>query len=320
VRLAIVTPAAAGSRLGNRLTALRYARLLRSLGHSVRVRTRWDGERCDALIALHARKSHASIARFAQQHPERPIVLVLTGTDLYVDLPGDPRARAALRLADACVVLQAAARARIRRRAHVIPQSARAFPPAGHGRAFEVLVLGHLRPVKDPFRAAFAARGLPPDSRIVVRHAGRALSGALEARARSEMRRNPRYRWLGELSHARSRRQLARADLFVLSSRSEGGSLALAEALVQGVPVLASRIEANVAMLGARHPGLFAFGDTRALAGLMLRCERDPRFRARLARASRTRAARFRESRERAAWKRLLRELAGRKQKPPRSP
>jgi glycosyltransferase involved in cell wall biosynthesis len=133
------------------------------------------------------------------------------------------------------------------------------------------------------------------------------------------MRRNPRYHWLGELAHARARRLLARADLFVLSSRSEGGSLALAEALVQGVPVLASRIEANVAMLGARHPGLFAFRDTRALARLLLRCEREGQFRKRLARASRSRAALFSEARERAAWKQLLLELSRTKQKPPRS-
>jgi putative glycosyltransferase (TIGR04348 family) len=315
VRLAIVTPAPRGSQLGNRLTALRYARLLRSLGHAVRVSTAWRGEPCDALIALHARKSHASIARFARAHPERPIVLVLTGTDLYADLPRDPRARASLALADARVVLQAAARERIRGRVYVIPQSARALPRAARGRAFEVLVLGHLRPVKDPFRAALAARALPPDSRIRVVHAGRALSRAMARRARAEMRRNPRYRWLGELSHARARRELARADAFVLSSRSEGGSLALAEALVQGVPVLASRIDANVAMLGAAHPGLFPLGDTRALMRLFLRCERDARFRRRLARASRARGAPLTETRERAAWERLLRS----NKKPPRS-
>ena len=133
------------------------------------------------------------------------------------------------------------------------------------------------------------------------------------------MRRNPRYRWLGDLAHGRAQRRLAGADLFVLSSRSEGGSLALAEALVQGVPVLASRIEANVAMLGARHPGLFRCGDTRALRRLMLRCEQDERFRELLARASRARGAALTESRERAAWRKLLSRLARSKKKPPRS-
>ncbi len=312
-----MTPAAAGSHLGNRLTALRYARLLRELGHSVHVLTRWRGERCDALIALHAKKSHASIARFAREHPDRPVCLVLTGTDLYVDLPRDARARASLELADELVVLQQAGRARIGRPAHVIPQSARPVPWRERARDFEALVLGHLRPVKDPFRTALAARTLPKDSRLVVLHAGKALSTSMAARARTEMRRNPRYRWLGDLSHGRARRLLARAAVFVLSSRSEGGSLALAEALVQGVPVLASRIEANVAMLGARHPGLYPFGDTRALARLLRRCEREPRFLEQLARASRKRGAALTPARERAAWRRLLRSL---KKRPPRSP
>lgn len=326
MRLAIVTPAPPGSRLGNRITALRYARLLRSLGHSVRVLTRWRGEACDALIALHARKSHASIARFARQHPQRPRCVVLTGTDLYVDLPHDRQARASLELASTLVVLQPAALERLdrgaQRKAHVIQQSARRTPagPPRAGRAFEVVLLGHLRPIKDPFRAALAARTLPVSSRIVVLQAGSALSRAMAQRARAEMRRNPRYRWLGNLPHARALRWMAHADLFVLSSRSEGGSLALAEALVQGVPVLASRIDSNAAMLGARHPGLFPLGDTRALTRLLLRCEREPRFLARLARASRSRATLFTEQRERAAWQRLLRALGPSKKIPPRSP
>ena len=188
MRLVIVTPAPAGSHLGNRITALRYARLLRSLGHSVRVLTAWRGEPGDALIALHATKSHASIARFARVHPERPVCLVLTGTDLYGDLPRDPRARASLELADELVVLQAAARARLPLPARVILQSARALP-AGRSRprrVFEVLLLGHLRPVKDPFRAALAARSLPHSSRIRVLQAGKALSASMADRARAE--------------------------------------------------------------------------------------------------------------------------------------
>ena len=322
VRFVLVTPAGAGTHLGNRISALRYARILRGLGHEVRVLMRWRGERCDALIALHARRSHASIARFARERKGQPICVVLTGTDLYVDLPRNRRARESLRLADALVVLQPAALSRLdrsaRKKAHVILQSAQALAPRPR-RGFTALVLGHLRPVKDPFRAALAARLLPESSRIVVRHAGKALSRAMAHRAGAEMRRNPRYRWLGDLTHLRARRLLAGADVFVLSSRSEGGSLALGEALVQGVPVLASRIEANIAMLGARHPGLYRLGDTRALARLLLRCEREPAFRAQLTRASRARAPLFAESRERAAWAKLVRALDTDKKKPPRS-
>jgi glycosyltransferase involved in cell wall biosynthesis len=97
----------------------------------------------------------------------------------------------------------------------------------------------------------------------------------------------------------------------VLSSRLEGGANALGEAAALGVPILASRVPGNVGLLGARHPGLFAFGDARALRRLLLRAESDPIFYARLARASRRLAPRFRPAREAAAWRALLRELHG---------
>ncbi len=83
MRIAIATPAPAGTTRGNRITAQRYATLLRALGHTVRVVARWERGDHDLLIALHASKSHASIAAFARAHPRRPIVLVLTGTDVY---------------------------------------------------------------------------------------------------------------------------------------------------------------------------------------------------------------------------------------------
>lgn len=334
MRLVIVTPAPAGTQLGNRITALRWAELLREQGQRVRVVERWRGEACDLLIVLHARKSHASLAAFARAQPGRARVLVLTGTDLYLDLPRSRSARSSLALADVLVLLQRESLRRLdraaRTKARVILQSAqgRLRRPRPKARAaFVALVLAHLRPVKDPLRAARAARLVPPGSRLLVRHAGSAHSAADAARAEREMRANPRYRWLGGVAHARALRELERCDVFVLASRAEGGSAALAEALVRGVPVLASRIDANLGMLGARHPGLFEVGDTRALARLLRRCEREPRFLARLARASRELAPRHRRERELAALRGLLegavrraRGRAARKREPPRSP
>ena len=40
----------------------------------------------DLLIALHARKSFAAIRRWSVEAPEKPLVVALTGTDLYRDL------------------------------------------------------------------------------------------------------------------------------------------------------------------------------------------------------------------------------------------
>ncbi|HET7197643.1 MAG TPA: TIGR04348 family glycosyltransferase, partial [Burkholderiales bacterium] len=139
-RLFIVTPAGAGTRNGNRHTALRWATLLRASGHRVRVALAWAGEPCDALVALHARRSAESIARYAATGG--PLVVTLTGTDLYKDLPGSPEARRSLELADRVIVLQEAALAGLegatRRKARVVYQSAdprlRRAPPADRFR------------------------------------------------------------------------------------------------------------------------------------------------------------------------------------------
>ncbi len=313
----IACPAPAGSMQGNRITALRWARILRGLGHRVRIDAALRG-RPAVLVALHARKSAPAVAAFHERFPGRPLVVVLTGTDLYGDLPcGDPAVRASLELATRIVVLQERALralpARFRAKTWVIHPSAvgPARHPAPAAERFDVLVLAHLRREKDPLRAALAVRSVPRSSRLAVTHLGRALDPAFAVRARAEERANPRYRWIGEEKHAATLRRLAASHLLVLASGIEGASNAVIEAAVLGVGILASRIDANVGLLGARHPGLFQVGDTRGLRALMLRAEREPAFLARLRAASLAVAPRFAPEREREAWRELLLELAG---------
>jgi putative glycosyltransferase (TIGR04348 family) len=289
--------------------------MLRGLGHRVVIATAWRGETCDVLVALHARKSHRSIARFRKRHPEAPLVVALTGTDLYRDLRTSTLARRSLALASRLVVLQprglAALPSRFRAKARVIRQSAvcpaRSIAP--RAGVFEVCVLAHLRPVKDPFRAARAARRLPASSRVRILHAGAALDAASAARARAEARPNPRYVWLGPLSRARALRLLARCRLLVLTSRLEGGANAVSEALVCGVPVLSSRIAGSVGILGPRYPGFFQVGDTDGLAALLWRAETDARFYRRLASRCRSAARLLDPEAEVRSWRRLLLEL-----------
>ncbi len=95
-RICIVTPARPGARNGNRHTAQRWAGFLRALGHRVKVMIEWDGRPCDLLLALHARRSHPSIVEYRKRFPGKPLVAVLTGTDLYRDLPRSREARASL--------------------------------------------------------------------------------------------------------------------------------------------------------------------------------------------------------------------------------
>lgn len=310
----VICPEPIGSRSGNRTTAARWARLLRSLEHRVTIGTGYAGEPAEVLIALHARRSFDAVQRFDSAYPERPLVVALTGTDLYRDLPHSRRAQRSLELATRLIVLQPAALQALPRKLHakvrVMYQSA--VPVERHAlrksRTFRVCVIANLRAVKDPFRSALAARRLPPASRIHIVHVGAALSPPFARRARLEMQRNPRYRWLGERPHWQVRRLLSRSRLLVLSSRLEGGANAISEALVASVPVLASRIPGSYGVLGKDYPGLFPVADTAALARLLFRAETEATFCAALSQACARRADLFDPDRERRAWRRLLSE------------
>jgi glycosyltransferase involved in cell wall biosynthesis len=196
----------------------------------------------------------------------------------------------------------------MRPKVYVIRQSADPprTAPRRSRRSFDVALVAHLRPEKDPLRAALAMRLVPERSRLRVLHAGRALTHDMRRATEREQRKNPRYLWLGELSPARALRLIAASRVLVLTSSSEGGANVLGEAIVAGTPVIASRIPATVAALGTGYPGLFRVGDTAALARLLERAEQDPAFLSDLARRTRGRRALFRVSAERAAWRSLL--------------
>jgi putative glycosyltransferase (TIGR04348 family) len=316
MRIAIVTPTAATPRTGNRATATRWAGFLRELGHAVGVNAAPEGGAPDLMIALHAWRSAEAIARFRRDDPDRPVVVALTGTDLYQYLHTEPRPTLrSLDLADRLVGLHdrvgEALPARHRGKLRVVHQSARGRPrSAPRDDCFEVLVVGHLRTVKDPFRAALAARLLPAESRLRVVHLGAAHDPAWAEAARTEMVGNPRYEWLGDLPPARVRRLMARARLLVLSSHMEGGANVVSEALACGLPVIASRIAGSVGLLGDDYPGTYPVSDTAALADLLLRAERETGFLDDLAARCALRAPLFRPERERDALGRLVAELA----------
>lgn len=68
-------------------------------------------------------------------------------------------------------------------------------------------------------------------------------------------------------------------DLFVLPSHWEGQPLALLQALDCRIPILASRIEGNTALLSEEHPGLFKPTDHNTYADLLERAVTDEAFR-----------------------------------------
>jgi putative glycosyltransferase (TIGR04348 family) len=297
---------------------LRWARILRELGHHVRVANKYDGAPAELMIALHAWRSAESIRCFRELFAHRPLIMALSGTDIneYIERDPLPTLRS-LGYADRLVALQELAYRRVpprfRGKVRVVHQSAPAVQAAPQGtRGFDVAVIAHLREVKDPMRAALAARSLPRSSRIRIVHLGAAETPLWAARAEAEMRCNPRYVWRGERPRAQVRRLLGRARAMVLSSLSEGGANVISEAVAAGVPVLASRIDGSVGLLGRDYPGYFPVGGTSALARLLHRIETEPQFLARLRRAVERLGPLFQPEREKAAWRKLIDEITPR--------
>ncbi|MGZ8290606.1 MAG: selenoneine biosynthesis selenosugar synthase SenB [Telluria sp.] len=317
-RVAIVSPALAGENNGNWQTASRWAHFLAGR-YRADIVTGWtpgSDAPPDLMIALHARRSAAALAAFAQACPERPCVLVLTGTDLYRDIHHDPAAQASLEYATALVVLQDAGVALLPLHLHaktrVIRQSAPpvAPAPAPFDAGFTFCMIGHLRPEKDPLTFMRACtRVTHPDARFI--HIGGALDPELGAAAQRTAAADPRYRWLGNLPHDATRIRLAGCHAMVIASVMEGGANVIIEAVTSGVPVLASDISGNRGMLGDGYAGYFPVGDSAALASLMERSIADQAFIAQLRAQCAARAALFSPAAEQAAVLDMVDNLIG---------
>ncbi|MCB2020978.1 MAG: TIGR04348 family glycosyltransferase [Burkholderiaceae bacterium] len=301
--IALVTPALADANNGNWQTARRWARML---GHDYRVHlsSAWAKGDEALMIALHARRSAASVAAWHAAHPQRPLVLVLTGTDLYRDIDSDAAAQRSLALADRLVVLNELGLERLaqelRSKAVVCLQSAPARQPLPKtARHLRALMVGHLREEKSPATYFDAALRLAPRTDIVLDHIGAGLDAALADRARKLAARLPSYRWLGARPHAETRRRIQAAHVLVHPSRMEGGAQVVIEAVVSATPVIASRIDGNVGLLGADYRGYFDWGDAEGLATLLERLRDAPAMLAALTAQCALRAALFSPEAER---------------------
>ena len=316
MKISLVTPAGKQSRTGNRTTAVRWARILRDLGHTVAINEQDTGSDADMMVAVHAWRSRASIRAFSEAYPDRKLVVLLAGTDIYGFQHSHPdETLDSMARADALVglhdLVHRAIPKKFVKKLHVIHQSS---PPlstlrAPSRRTFDVCVVGHLRAEKDSLRAAYAARLAEPGSKLRVIHLGKAYDAKWEADARAEMKRNPRYDWRGEVPGWAVRRQFARCHAMVISSVMEGGANVVSEAVVAGLPVIASDIDGNIGLLGADYDGYYEVQDTASLAAMLHRAETDPRFLKRLAAQGRKLQKLFTPEREAAAWRRLLKGL-----------
>nr|WP_315395613.1 selenoneine biosynthesis selenosugar synthase SenB [uncultured Duganella sp.] len=312
----IVSPASARANNGNWQSASRWARFLRTR-YRVSISLQWPDAAApstsppDLLIALHARRSAPSLDAWARAWPQRPSILLLTGTDLYRDIHTDASAQRSLEQAGALVLLQPAGMtelaAPLHAKASVIYQSAatlRPAPPAARRHA-DICMIGHLRAEKDPYTFMRAAALVAsPSARLV--HIGGALEPALATAAEVTAGQQPRYRWLGAMAHAATRQRLKRSHAMALTSHMEGGANVIIEAVSAGVPVLASDIGGNRGMLGDDYAGYFPPGDAAALARLIDRVIDEPSFHALLRAQCAARAPLFAPAAERAALLELV--------------
>ncbi len=277
-RVVIVSPALAHANNGNWQTAWRWSRML-AAEFQVEIAQKWDSSPCDVMLALHARRSADSIGLWAQSQgldANAPgLGVVLTGTDLYRDIHSDLLAQRSLVLARRLVVLHELGAQSLplvyRTKTQAIFQSTSTrqtlIKPQ---RLLRALMVGHLRDEKSPQTLFAAARLLKNHPGILIDHIGEPLDVDLAEQARATALACPHYRWLGGLPHEATRRRIQAAHLLIHASKMEGGAHVVMEAVRSGTPVLASKIDGNVGMLGARYPGYFELGDAAGLADLLI--------------------------------------------------
>ncbi len=297
MQIALAAPVRPGAISGNDVTAARWARRLTELGHKVSIvaipadvaglgsRVIDELRQAEFLIALHARRCAVAVRWWRKERPGQPLVVGLAGTDLYVDLPDSREAFNSITSAHRIVVLQPKAIDRLRSfdssladKSSVVYQSVEAPLPERtvDPTVFSIVVLAHLRDVKDPLMSARAARLLPSTSKAVVDHGGGAHDEHWQQAADDEARLNPRYHWHGELDQPRALELMAAGRVLACTSRVEGGANVVSEALAIGVPVIGTRIDGNTGLLGDDYPGLVPVGDDAALALLVQTLEEDP--------------------------------------------
>jgi putative glycosyltransferase (TIGR04348 family) len=290
LRIEIVTPAPPGTLHGNRITALRWHRFLSDLNYQSIVTEKWSKKLCDVLIALHGLRSHDSIQGFKKAYPNHPVVLIMTGTDIYRDLKNSTKVIKSMEMADAIVVLQPDAIQSLPKKFHqkvqVIYQSVKGITRKSLAkRHFLASIIGHLRSEKDPFCAAQCLPLLPSSSKVQLVQLGKAMSPEFKKQALSIEKNVMRYRWLGQLSHSKTLQWLSRSHVMIISSIMEGGAHVVSEAIAIGIPVIASDIPGNRGLLGGAYPAYYPVGDKVALSKLLNKAEANPVFYKKLCKA-----------------------------------
>lgn len=320
MKIKLITPSSADLINGNHITALRLEQILTKLGHQISTSKEYNGEDIDLMIALHALRSFNSIKHFYELYPNRPLVVMLTGTDIYQHIKFSEEACQSLHYATRLVVLQKQAleelAPHLRNKTRVIYQSvttsfnSREALEIFSKDNFNILVVANFRPEKDPLRTALASKLLPSESKIQVFHIGIPLNPEYRERINLAQKENPRYHYLGGFSYEKTLQAIAEANLISITSRLEGGSNVLCEALASKTPVITTNIPSLVATLGEEYPGYFSVADTETLKNLFLKAEMDANFYQELKNSCAKAAYLIDPVREEKCWYDLLKDLS----------
>ncbi|MDB4408736.1 glycosyltransferase [Akkermansiaceae bacterium] len=261
MKICVASPYPLSELKGNSVTTRRIVDILNEAGFEARGSHEFDGAPADVLISLHAFKGEKAVLDFQRYCPDGKVIVLITGTDLYVDLP-EGRGLSSLETADAIAITHEEARAsmpsRFYDKLHIVPSclavlEIQAKPDAGK---FVISVVGHLRSVKRSF-LTIESVAKHPEWDVEVWQIGEALDEEMSDIACDWEEADSRYKWLGGLPREESLEICSRSSLTVNSSFLEGGANAVLEAMTMGVPILASRIEGNVGLLGRDYPGYF---------------------------------------------------------------
>ena len=95
----------------------------------------------------------------------------------------------------------------------------------------------------------------------------------------------------------------------VISSRAEGGANVISEAVVADVPVIASKVDGNIGLLGKNYRGYYPVGNTKELRKVILKAETDKAFIQSLAKQCNSIKSKFTGEREQESWAKLIRNI-----------
>jgi len=322
LRIALVTPFALPFPCGNSVLAQRLRDGLHKTGEFEVAFFDCGADAADRvarfapqlLHSVNAERPYPWIKKYFLQGKKAPWVITLTGTDYnaWCGVSAPPEAvRVSFARADALVVFHEDAREAVRQclpaaasNIHVIAQGV--TPPASGSdtqrirqrcgirpEAVVFLMAAGIRPVKN-LAAAFAAfseveKSVPAAELLL---AGPVIDREEAERIFSLGSRLRCFRYLGEMAPPAVRELMAAADVFLNTSLHEGMSGAVLEAMAAGLPVIASNVTGNRALVRDNENGLlFAPGETAELTGAAVRLALDRSLRSMLGSAGKKIAA-----------------------------